>query len=226
MEEFSLEVSARPKIGGGSSARYRKQGLLPAVVYASGKSLASALLSERAFVRLAKRATTSQVFTFKSESPELNGKLAIVKDIQLDSLSGDPLHVDFLALEADKEVSVRVPLKIVGESPGVKNDGGVLSIAMHELVVECLPAKIPSVILVDISSLELGESLHAKDIQLPEGVEFGHSSTETIVSVVASRTALALETAVAEAGAAGAGEGVAAEAGDAAAGAKKAEGAE
>jgi large subunit ribosomal protein L25 len=78
-------------------------------------------------------------------------------------------------------------VKLVGESPGVKNQGGILAVVTHEVSVTCLPKYIPSAVTVDISSLALGQSIHAEQLVLGEGVTLADDASETIVSVVASR---------------------------------------
>jgi large subunit ribosomal protein L25 len=141
------------------------------------------------FTILAKKARLSQVFTFKSSSSKLNGKAAIVKDIQQDYLKNRVLHVDFQTLKDDEEITVDVPLKLVGEAPGVKSENGILTLVTHEVSLTCLPKNIPSQLEVDISQLGLGESIHAGDLKLPAGVVLVDDVHETIVSVVAPRSA-------------------------------------
>jgi len=136
---------------------------------------------------LAKKARLSQVFTFKSESPALNGKSAIVKEVQQDYLKGKVLHVDFQTLRDDEEITIDVPVRVVGEAPGVKLDGGVLTLVTHEVQVTCLPKNIPSVVDVDVSSLGLGQSIHASDLKFAEGVTLSDDPHETIVSVIIPR---------------------------------------
>jgi large subunit ribosomal protein L25 len=90
-------------------------------------------------------------------------------------------------LKDDEAIRVEIPVKVVGDSPGVKNQGGILAIVTHEVGVLCLPKNIPSAIEVDISALNLGQSVHGSDLKLPEGVELDDDVEETIVSIVASR---------------------------------------
>jgi large subunit ribosomal protein L25 len=141
------------------------------------------------FTLLAKKARLSQVFTFKSSSAALNGKAAIVKEIQQDYVKGKVLHVDFQTLKDDEEITIQVPVKLVGEAPGVKVQNGILTLVTHEVTVTCLPKDIPSQLEVDISSLGLGQSIHASDIKLASNVELSDDPHETIVSVVAARSA-------------------------------------
>lgn len=194
MEEFSIDIKRRDTSAGSSTSRCRREGFVPAIVY--GRSLESipAVVGMKEFVKLAKQAAPSQLFLLKSEDPALNGKSALVKEIQRDSLSGGVLHVDFQALKDDQEITLKVPVKVVGEAPGVKLDGGVLSIVHHDVEVSCLPRAIPRNIEVDVSGLHIGQSIHASDLALPAGVRLEISETETIVSVVHIRIVAEAET--------------------------------
>ena len=187
MENFTIEVSERPALGKGSANRCRKEGFIPAVAYHKAEKPLAVQVPLKEFTALASKARRSQVFTFKSSSSYLNGKAAIVKEIQQDYLKGRVIHVDFQTLKDDEEITVDVPVKLVGEAPGVKNQGGVLAVVTHEVTVTCLPKHIPSAVNVDISSLALGQSLHAEQLILGEGVTLADDPSETIVSVVASR---------------------------------------
>lgn len=187
MENFTIEITERPALGKGSANRCRREGFVPGVAYHRAEKPLAIQVPLKEFTALASKARRSQVFTFKSSSSALNGKAAIVKEIQQDYLKGRVTHVDFQTLKDDEEITVDVPVKLVGESPGVKNQGGILAIVTHEVTVRCLPKHIPSAVSVDISSLALGQSIHADQLVLGEGVILADDPTETIVSVVASR---------------------------------------
>ncbi|MEY4669405.1 MAG: ribosomal protein [Pseudomonadota bacterium] len=187
MENFTIEVSERPSIGKSSANRCRREGFIPAVAYHKAETPLAVQVPLKEFTALASKARRSQVFTFKSSVASLNGKAAIVKEVQQDYLKGRVIHVDFQTLKDDEEITVEVPVKLVGDSPGVKNQGGILAVVTHEVSVTCLPKYIPSAVAVDISSLALGQSIHAEQLVLGEGVTLADDPTETIVSVVASR---------------------------------------
>lgn len=187
MENFTIEVTERPALGKGSANRARREGFIPAIAYHKAEKPLAIQVPSKEFTALASKARRSQVFTFSSSSSSLNGKAAIVKEIQQDYLKGRVIHVDFQTLKDDEEITVDVPVKIVGEAPGVKNQGGILAVVTHEVSVRCLPKYIPANVAVDISSLALGQSIHAEQLQLGDGVTLADDPTETIVSVVASR---------------------------------------
>lgn len=212
MATFTLDLQARNEVGANSAKRLRTQGLVPSVMYARGEAALACAVPYKEFVRAAQSARISQVFTFRSSDKTLDGRSAIVKEIQKDHLNGKVLHIDFQALHENEEIAVRVPLQITGEAQGVKLDGGILTMSAHELEVSCLPRLIPESIVVDVTELRMGQSVHAEDVKLPEGVNLAGNPLETIVSVVAVRQTVE-EAAAAAPGAeaaAGAGEGAAA----------------
>lgn len=205
MEDFTVEVHTRSETGSAANRRYRRQGFIPSVVYSHGEQTVVALLQARDFIRRAEQATSAQVFTLKSkDNKHIDNRPAIVKEVQLDHVKGRVLHVDFQVLKENEEITIRVPLEFIGEAVGVKDQGGVLSIATHEISVRCLPRAIPRVIKVEIAGLKIGHSIHSDELALPEGVKLSGVAGETLVSVVVPK-------AVAEAAPAAAAEGAAAE---------------
>jgi len=189
VENFTIEVTERTDLGKGGCNRCRKSGFIPGVAYHRADQPVAVQVPYKEFTMMAKKARLSQVFTFKSGHQALNGKSAIVKDIQQDYIKGKVLHIDFQTLRDDEEITVYIPIVLVGEAPGVKVQNGILTLVTHEVYVTCLPKNIPNQISVDITSLGLGQSIHASDLKLGEGVVLSDDPHETIVSVVAPRAA-------------------------------------
>jgi large subunit ribosomal protein L25 len=189
VENFTIEVSERTELGKGGCNRCRKAGFIPGVAYHRADEAVAVQVPYKEFTMLAKKARMSQVFTFKSGNKALDGKAAIVKEVQQDYIKGKVLHVDFQTLKDDEEITVYIPVSLVGEAPGVKVQNGILTLVTHEVAVTCLPKNIPNQIPVDISALGLGQSIHASDLKLGAGVVLSDDPHETIVSVVAARTA-------------------------------------
>lgn len=225
MENYTIDVEVREKIGKSGAQSVRREGFIPGIAYHRGETPVGVKVPYKEFTLLASRSRPSQVFTFKSSASQLNGKSVIVKEIQKDYVSKKVLHVDFQTLKDDEQITVRVAIKIQGEAPGVKVDGGILTVATHDVGIRCLPKYIPSEILVDVSSLNMGESIHAEALNLPANVELDDNPEETIVSVVAIRQAEDTTAATAAPAAEGA-EGAAAAAPAAGAAAPAAEGKE
>jgi large subunit ribosomal protein L25 len=189
VENLTIELSARTATGSRASRRYRREGKLPTVVYSRGGKPFQGVVDMLSFLKLAERTKPSQAITLKSDEGDYDGQQVLVKDIQQDGLSGRPLHVDFQLLHKGEAVVLAVPLKLVGEAPGVKLQGGILTAHARDLLVSCIPANIPELIEIDVTKLKLGDRLTAKEIVLPEGVALAGSADATIANVVSGRAA-------------------------------------
>ena len=184
MEGFVLEINKRGEIGAMASKRLRNEGFIPTIVYHRGEASIAGTVSYKDFVKLAVQAKVSQVFLLKSSDKGLDGRSAIVRDIQKDAVSGKPIHVDFQALKDDEEISITIPLHFIGEAIGVKIEGGSLSVHTHDIEVSCLPKDIPLTIQVDVTDLKLNSHMHAHELKLPTGVRLKSKKDLPIVSVV------------------------------------------
>lgn len=187
MKNFELLASSREACGTSACRNVRREGQIPANVYGKRNGSRPILLDTKGFTAKASKSRTSQVFTLKSDDKDLDGTKAIVKEIQRNYLNGNVLHVDLLELHDDEEVKVIVPLNITGTAPGVKTQGGILTVSCHNIVVSCLPGNIPGVIEVAIDTLNLGQRIRTGELQLPEGVLLRGNPKETIVSVLSGR---------------------------------------
>lgn len=172
----------------GELRRMRKAGLIPGVVYSKGSDALDVAVKEKEFRMMAARAKPSQLFILKSENGVLNDRRALVREVQRNYLSGKILHIDLNALREDEDVKVDVVLEVIGEPPGVKLEGGVLSFVKHYVKVACFPKDIPEKFIVDVSALRLNQSVHAGDISLPVGVKLVDNKEETLVTVIAVRS--------------------------------------
>ena len=187
MDNFIVEINKRESLGKKANRKLRSDGHLPSIVYHKGEESIPASMPTKLFIQLAQQAKKTQIFTFKSNEKNLDGKIAIVREVQKDYVKNNVLHVDFQVLKENEEILVKIPLEVQGEAPGVKADGGILSVIKHDISVYCFPKDIPSSIVVDIGELKLNFSIHAKDLVLPKNVRLFDDPEEAIVSVVTSR---------------------------------------
>jgi large subunit ribosomal protein L25 len=171
----------RAEKGKGPARRLRQKGLIPAVVY-GGKSEPTHLAVDPS--ALMKAIETPHRFntllTLKTDGAE---KHVLFKDYTVDPVTRKLLHADFLEVKLDQPVKVEVPVVTTGRSPG-QAEGGILSIAAHEIVLEALPAKIPVRIEVDVTNLKIGGSIHISDLKAPEGCKFKFA-TDYVVAFLA-----------------------------------------
>jgi len=196
--DVALDVEIRSSIGKGAARKLRAAGRIPGVCYGSGRAPVSVSLDPRSLERLIASSATginTLIDLRVSGGGDYHGRVVLIKELQRDPLSARALHADFYAVDLEQAIEVSVPIHVTGTAPGVTN-GGILDHALRELKLECLPREIPDQILVDVSQLEIGMSLHVRDLVLPEGVKLMSDPDLSVISVV-TPAALEEETAAA-----------------------------
>jgi large subunit ribosomal protein L25 len=181
MAENVLNAERREGKGKGPARRLRSKGLIPAVVY--GRKGEPSHLAVDPTVLLAAIATPQRFNTLLRLAFDGNEKHVLFKDYQVDPVSRKLLHADFLEVQLDQAVKVDVPVVTVGRAEG-QTQGGILSLAAHDIVLEALPGKIPVRIEVDVTNLKIGQSIHISELKPPEGCKFRYS-TDYVVAFVA-----------------------------------------
>ncbi|MCY1002205.1 50S ribosomal protein L25/general stress protein Ctc [Myxococcus sp. MISCRS1] len=211
-DKSTLEAKAREGSGKGFARRLRGQGLVPAVVY--GKHL-----EKPVHIAVDPKSVKAAINTPHKFNTLIQLKLAggdqqvLLKDYQMDPVTREILHVDFIGVRENEQVKVNVPLVLTGKAQGVA-DGGLLTQARRELEVWALPNAIPERIEVDVTAMKIAEALHVNDIKLPAGVSIKTNVNYTVAVLSAPESA---EAAPAAAAAAPAAAPAAAKAGDKAA---------
>lgn len=177
MSEAILKIAAqsREHVGKGASRRLRRQhGLVPAIVYGTKKQPLNLTVKHHEMLK----AVQHEAFFSSILTLEIDGKAekVVLKDMQRHPARELILHVDFLRIDEKAEMTMYIPLHFIGEasSPGVKA-GGLVNHAMLEVEIKCLPANLPEAINVDVSTLNIGDSVHISAIVLPEGVSLVHA---------------------------------------------------
>lgn len=185
-DRFRLEVKEREHLGTPESRRLRKQGFVPGVLY--GKTSAKAIaISER---DLRSALTTSSglhaVLDVVLEG-QSTAHPSILKEYQRDPIRGHVRHVDLQEVRLDQPIHAAVQLHLIGgeDAPGVR-EGGVLSAPTTELQIEALPMEVPESIEVDVSAMEMGDTLRLEDIALQEGVTYLDDPHETVLATVSA----------------------------------------
>lgn len=181
-EKVILQADVRSGTGKGPAAAARREGQIPAVVYKEGEKAVSIQVGERELTRALHTKAGENVLI----SLQLAGKenVVLIKELQHHPVSHSIVHVDFHQVSLTKKITVSVPLAFKGESIGVKQAGGVLEHVRWEVEVECLPTEIPAEIPVEISNLALGQTLHVRDVVLPEGVRCVTDPDQPVVGCV------------------------------------------
>lgn len=201
MEELKLEVQVREEVGTRKTRGIRRNNFIPAVVYGSKEKTTSIKVDRKEFERIERlRRGENIIFHLNIMQGEkkLKDYSAIIKETQLDPVTDMVLHIDFNRISLTQEIEVKVPIVAKGDSIGVKQDGGSLDHILWELEVTCLPTKIPHHIEVEVSHLKLNESVHVKDLKLPEGVKTKQNPEAIVITVTPPMKEVTPEQAAAE----------------------------
>ena len=192
MITVELEVFKRESLGKQANKKYRKDGFVPAVIYGKNKENLNILIDPIKLKKLLKNeAGENTIIEMKLDKSDLK-KNVLLKDAHLDTLTSDPLHLDFYEITDGVDVKVSSPLLFEGKPEGVEN-GGVIQTLSNEIKIKCLPTNIPNVIEINISDLNIGDTLRVKDIKPMDGIEILSNPESTIISILAPR--LVVETA-------------------------------
>jgi len=182
--DSTLIVKSRDQHGSSISKRLRSEGKIPAVFY--GKDTLKHFTVEDSQFRTLMRTSGGSLSLIELDDGSGDKELALLKDMQVDSVKDSIIHLDFVQVTRGQSLEAKVPLELVGESPGVKNMGGILEFHQDEILVRCRPSQLPKGLVLDINGLELGGSLQLKDIPELEGVEFVGDPESNIVTCVGS----------------------------------------
>ena len=182
---FEFNATKRDVQGSSASRRLRRAGRVPGVIYGAGKPAVSFDVDHNEIYQcLRKEAFHASVVTANLDGAK---EQVLLRDVQLHAYKPLVLHVDFQRVDANTEIHTKVPLHFVnGEvCPGVKLQGGIVSHVITEVDVACLPKALPEFIEVDLTTLEMGHSLHVNDLKLPAGVRIvQHGSGNPVVAAV------------------------------------------
>ncbi len=186
ISDITLDATRRDRLGKNASRALRRTGRVPVTLYGGNDIHAMAISVDRRQLLDIFRSASGRNTIFKLK---LNGDTAsvIVKDWQAEPINGSLLHADLLRIDLTKPTRVKVDVRLQGEAPGVKTEGGLLDFVMHTIEVECLPAHIPEALEVDIAHLKIGDHCSGKDIKLPDGVRLLVDPDRVIVGVLAPR---------------------------------------
>ncbi|HBT47452.1 MAG TPA: 50S ribosomal protein L25 [Peptococcaceae bacterium] len=206
MARASLTLRVREEVGKGPAGRLRRRGLLPGVLYGREVGNLPVEVDLKEMKKVLGREGESALVQVKVEQgDQVREYTALVREVQRHPIRGELIHIDFFQVPAGEKITANVPVVLEGEPRGVKV-GGILQHGLDEVEVECLPEDLPEAITVDVSGLDIGDSLKVADITPPPGVTLLSEPTSLIATVVTVRGAEAEE--AAEETQEGAGEGV------------------
>lgn len=188
MQQVTLQTHKRTKTGKGISRQLRIEKLIPGIVYGGNTEPISIQVGLKDLHRiLGSSAGGNVLITLEiNNGQEIIKQPAIIKELQLDPISREFIHVDFYRISLDKELTTHVPVITVGVSVGVQ-EGGILEFSTREVEVKCLPTLIPEKIEVDITAMKIGNTIHVSDLKVPEGVMLMEDPEGVVMTVVAPK---------------------------------------
>lgn len=185
MENILVDASPRQELGKNASRRLRAAGRIPATLYGREINPVSVSVDPRDLYRILQ--SDSGVNTIFKLQVDGNQTEVLIRDYQLDPVRGELLHADFQKVAMDELMTFEIPVEVFGESVGIKA-GGVLDRVMHEIEVECLPGDVPDSVEVDISHLDIGDSIRVEELQLDRSkIEVVSEADLVVVTVVPPR---------------------------------------
>lgn len=192
MQQNQLKVEIRTSTGKGISRKLRAAGRVPGVIYGRGVDPVPVSLEPKALQAVISGEGGINNLISLDCAGELNNVVVIVADLQRDAIKRTLEHVDLQRVNMNEKIKVHVPIQVQGTAAGVK-EGGMLDLDSHTLHLECLPTQIPEFIEIDVSSLQIGQTLHLQDVAAPEGVTFLGNPESPVASVLGRAKAVEVE---------------------------------
>lgn len=187
--DVHIEVQARDTRGKNAARRLRVGGNIPAVVYGGDKDPVAIQVDRKTLDDFLRKTRNEHAVFLLDLVGTGKSRHAMIRERQIDALTGETVHVDFQRVAMDKKLRVDVHIELFGEPFGVKTEGGVLDFVNRAVEIEALPADIPAALRVDVSGLHVGQHVEARQIELPAGVTLADDADKVIVSVSVIRAA-------------------------------------
>ena len=185
MKTYDLRTTQRNTFGKSSARALRRHGFIPAVLYGPSRESVPLTISPLDLDKIYKASGTERVIlNLIIENGGTRNVTAVVKEVQASPVTGQYLHIDFYEISLNEEIVVNVMVQVTGRSKGVER-GGFLQLVRHELEISCFPADMPNKIEIDVTSLDIGDSIHIGDIDLVDKVRLLSDTGLTVVAVVA-----------------------------------------
>ena len=189
LETNVLEAQAREAGTKNDARRVRREGKIPAVVYGAGKDSLSVSVDPRVVTRILNSETGhNTIFDLTMDGEKTK---AMIVDWQYEPIKGNLLHIDLKRIALDKVLTVSVPIFLIGEAAGVKQEGGILEQMLREVEIECLPGDIPSHIDADVSQLTFGKVLRVSDLPHSAKLRFLSDENQPVAHVTSVKEEVA-----------------------------------
>ena len=188
MDLIELKTKIRTTTGNGPARRLRMSGQIPAVLYGPKTEPVLLSVNKSDLELLFKKGGIGQVVLnlVIQKNGETLTMPAMIKELQTHPVSRNFIHIDFYEVKMDQKITAKIPVVTIGMAKGAEL-GGMLQIIRRELEVECLPLEVPESIEIDISDLDIGDSVHVRDIRIEGGIEFLEEDDYTVVTVLSPK---------------------------------------
>ena len=183
METIEMQVGLRTARKKGGARAIRRDGRMPGIFYGRKRAAVAIVLDGKEFEKRVGTLEGSHLLKLQSSEADIDGRLALVKEIQRHPVTNSVLHADLYEVAMDMKLRIRVPLHFVGRAEGVEM-GGILQPQRREVEVLCLPTDMPEFFEVDVTKLGLHDTIHISDLKAPAGVEIPYDSDIALVTVL------------------------------------------
>lgn len=195
MEEILLRAETRKGTGKGVARKLRREGVIPAVLYGRGIESVPIKVSAREWDTLMRRVRKNVILTMELQGDKgIEKRPVMIKNVQPGYLGDDVRHIDFLQVSMERIIEIEIPIHLTGTAKGVINNG-IVEQHLRTIMVQCLPTQIPEQIEIDVTNLDIGDSIHVSDISLPgvKLLEHGDVAVVTVIPPEAEEKPVAVE---------------------------------
>jgi large subunit ribosomal protein L25 len=187
LDLIELNVETRSSKGNGPARSLRRRGIIPSILYGAKTKPAMLSIDARELEQIVKKGNINQVLlNLTIKDTNIPSKSAMIKELQHHPITHEFLHVDFYEVAMDKKIRISIPITTVGNSKG-EELGGILQIIRRKVDVLCYPNQIPETLTVDVTELDIGDSIHIEEITLPEGIEVPADVNFTVITVLSQK---------------------------------------
>jgi len=187
LELIELKANIRNSTGKCQARALRRAEKMPAVLYGPGTEPVLLSVSIKDLEKALKKSTASQaLLNLTIHNGENTSRPAMIKELQIHPVSRNYQHIDFYEISMDRKIRVKIPVTVKGKPRGVE-EGGILQIIRRELEILCLPTEIPETIEIDITDLDIGDSIHVKEIPLQGDIEIPADVNFTVITIVSPK---------------------------------------
>lgn len=186
MNTIELNVETRKTKGNSPARALRRDGKVPAILYGPQTAPSMLAIPTRELEIILNKGGLGRSVISLFVDGDKSAKPVMIKELQINPVSKNLLHVDFYEVSMDRKIRVKIPVVVTGKAVGVEN-GGILQIVRREVEVSCLPNAIPNAITVDVTNLDIGQAYHVEDIHIEGDVEIPHEVNFTILTISAAK---------------------------------------